>query len=512
MTDSAHVPVLLDRVVALLAPALDRPGSVLVDATLGLGGHTRGGARALPGGLGRGSRPRPGGAAAGRRPAGRLRGAYDARPRGLRRDPAGARESRAVQRRRRAVRPRGLLAAARPGATAASRTRRTPRSTCGWTAARASRPPRSSTPTPPPTWRASCAGTARSGSPGRSPRGSWRSAGRAPFDTSARLVELIRAAIPAAARRTGGNPAKRTFQALRIEVNDELAVLERALPRAVDALALGGRIVVMSYHSLEDRLAKRALVVARHVDRAAGPAGRTRRAPARAAPAHPGRRAGLRRGDRRQPTRRLRAAPCSRTHPGGRVSTSVNPNRSRVSLAGISLPRPRLTVVPRAASRAPRLPFLVLVVAVLATGLVGLLLLNTSMERGAYQVTALRAADRGARHRAAGPAAARSRRCRTRRRSRRRRCSSAWCRTSARRSSQLATGQVIGHSWAGAAGNQPDIGAKVGPSVDRLAKIAPVIAGEGNNAGTTVVQPGAEARDKSRRHRGDVPGFGALSG
>ena len=57
-----------------------------------------------------------------------------------------------------------------------------------------------------------------------------------PFDTSARLVDLVRAAIPAAARRTGGNPAKRTFQALRIEVNDELAVLERALPAAIDAL------------------------------------------------------------------------------------------------------------------------------------------------------------------------------------------------------------------------------------------------------------------------------------
>jgi 16S rRNA (cytosine1402-N4)-methyltransferase len=80
-----------------------------------------------------------------------------------------------------------------------------------------------------------------------------------PFDTSARLVDLVRSAIPAAARRTGGNPAKRTFQALRIEVNDELAVLERALPAAVEALCLGGRIVVMSYQSLEDRLAKRTL-------------------------------------------------------------------------------------------------------------------------------------------------------------------------------------------------------------------------------------------------------------
>ncbi|TDD97753.1 16S rRNA (cytosine(1402)-N(4))-methyltransferase RsmH [Jiangella asiatica] len=77
-----------------------------------------------------------------------------------------------------------------------------------------------------------------------------------PFDTSARLVELVRAAIPAATRRTGGNPAKRTFQALRIEVNGELEALERALPAAVDALAVGGRAVVLSYHSLEDRLVK----------------------------------------------------------------------------------------------------------------------------------------------------------------------------------------------------------------------------------------------------------------
>lgn len=80
-----------------------------------------------------------------------------------------------------------------------------------------------------------------------------------PFTNSGRLVELIRDSIPAATRRTGGNPAKRTFQALRIEVNGELAVLERAIPAALDSLAVGGRIVVMAYQSLEDRIVKRAL-------------------------------------------------------------------------------------------------------------------------------------------------------------------------------------------------------------------------------------------------------------
>ena len=83
---------------------------------------------------------------------------------------------------------------------------------------------------------------------------------RVPFTTSARLVELIREALPQAAKRTGGNPAKRTFQALRIEVNGELAVLERAIPAAVGTLAVGGRIAVLSYQSLEDRLVKQVLV------------------------------------------------------------------------------------------------------------------------------------------------------------------------------------------------------------------------------------------------------------
>lgn len=79
---------------------------------------------------------------------------------------------------------------------------------------------------------------------------------RAPFSTTAELVELIYRAIPAPARRTGGHPAKRTFQALRIAVNAELDSLEAALPAALDATRAGGRVVVMAYQSLEDRIVK----------------------------------------------------------------------------------------------------------------------------------------------------------------------------------------------------------------------------------------------------------------
>lgn len=171
------------------------------------------------------------------------------------------------------------------------------------------------------------------------------------------------------------------------------------------------------------------------------------------------------------------------------MSTSVNPNRPRVGLPGVSLPRPRLTVVPRMVSQAPRLPFLVLVVSVLAVGLVGLLLLNTSMERGAYQVTALRqqSAALGIQHQALQ------------------------LKVAALEDPQevaqkaldlgmvanltpafldLGTGRVVGHALPGAPAGRPDIGTKVGSSVDRLAKTAPVVAGEGNHAGTTVVRPG----------------------
>jgi len=80
-----------------------------------------------------------------------------------------------------------------------------------------------------------------------------------PLTSTARLAELVRTAIPAATRRTGGHPAKRTFQALRIEVNAELDALRTAVPEAVTALRVSGRIVVLSYQSLEDRIVKHAL-------------------------------------------------------------------------------------------------------------------------------------------------------------------------------------------------------------------------------------------------------------
>ncbi len=79
---------------------------------------------------------------------------------------------------------------------------------------------------------------------------------RRPIETTYQLVDVIKAAIPAAARREGPHPARRTFQALRIEVNRELEVLEQALQAAVRWLSPGGRVAVISYHSLEDRIVK----------------------------------------------------------------------------------------------------------------------------------------------------------------------------------------------------------------------------------------------------------------
>jgi 16S rRNA (cytosine1402-N4)-methyltransferase len=265
MTPPSHVPVLLSRVVALLAPALDHEDAVLVDCTLGLGGHTAAVLEQLPlvrvVGIDRdpaalelaAERLRPHGA--------RFTGVHavydeladvladqgldtvdavlfdlgvssmqlDVRDRGfayaedapldMRMDTTTGRTAAdvlntySVGELTRILRDYGEERFARRIATAVARRRE-----------------------------------------------------QHPFTTSAELVELLYAEIPAPARRTGGHPAKRTFQALRMEVNDELAVLRRAIPAAIDAIGVGGRVVVESYHSLEDRLVKRAFAAATRLD------------------------------------------------------------------------------------------------------------------------------------------------------------------------------------------------------------------------------------------------------
>ena len=254
----AHVPVLLERCVALLGPALQDPGAVVVDCTLGMGGHAeallaRTGARLI--GLDRDGE-------ALRRSGIRLRAyaarttfvhaVYDELPAvladlGLQRvsgilfdlgvsslqldDP-----SRGFAYARDA--PLDMRMDPGAGRTAADIVN----TYDGRTLARILRE----------------YGEERFAS--RIADAIVRERGREPFHSTVRLAELVRTAIPAATRRTGGHPAKRTFQALRIEVNDELGALRRALPAALDALAVGGRVVVLSYQSLEDRIVKAALV------------------------------------------------------------------------------------------------------------------------------------------------------------------------------------------------------------------------------------------------------------
>lgn len=83
-----------------------------------------------------------------------------------------------------------------------------------------------------------------------------RARSEGPIETTGQLVDIIKAAIPAAARREGGHPARRTFQAIRIAVNDELGVLQRGLEGALQVLRPGGRLAVITFHSLEDRIVK----------------------------------------------------------------------------------------------------------------------------------------------------------------------------------------------------------------------------------------------------------------
>ena len=254
-----HVPVLLERCLTLLAPALDRPGAVVVDATLGLGGHSEALLRRFPGVLLVGIDRDPSALQLSARRLAEfstrtmlVHAVYDELPRVLgevehpRVD--GILFDLGVSSMQLDQADRGFAYAQ----DAPLDMRMDP--TVGITAAEVLN-----------TYDVrDLTRVLREYGEEKFARRIAESVvverSRAPFDSSARLVEIVRASIPAPARRTGGNPAKRTFQALRIEVNAELAVLERAMPAAIDALAVGGRLVVLSYQSLEDRIVKRALM------------------------------------------------------------------------------------------------------------------------------------------------------------------------------------------------------------------------------------------------------------
>jgi 16S rRNA (cytosine1402-N4)-methyltransferase len=253
-----HVPVMLDRVVALLAPALQQPGAVLVDATLGLGGHAEAFLERCP----------------------------EARLIGLDRDPAALRlagERLAPYAERTTFvhavydeLPRVLDELDVPAIDGilfdlGVSSMQLDEADRGFAYAQDA-PLDMRMDSTAPTTAADILNTYSAADLARilfqygEEKFSRKIADRIvrareaePFTNSARLSELVRDAIPQAARRTGGHPAKRTFQALRIEVNGELDVLRRALPAAVASLALHGRIVVMSYHSLEDRITKQTL-------------------------------------------------------------------------------------------------------------------------------------------------------------------------------------------------------------------------------------------------------------
>ncbi|QBR90844.1 16S rRNA (cytosine(1402)-N(4))-methyltransferase RsmH [Nocardioides euryhalodurans] len=255
MSSPSHVPVLLDRVVALLAPALDHEGAVMVDATLGLGGHTEAVLRRceLARVIGVDRDPDALALASERlAPFGdrfvAVHAVYDEIPEVLQEQGLDAVDAvlfdLGVSSMQLDVTERGF--AYREDAPLDMRMDGTTGPTAAdvlntYSEAELTRILRE---------------YGEEKFARRIAGAVVRERATAPFTTSGRLVELLYASIPAPARRTGGHPAKRTFQALRMEVNDELAVLRRALPAAVDAISVGGRVVVESYHSLEDRLVK----------------------------------------------------------------------------------------------------------------------------------------------------------------------------------------------------------------------------------------------------------------
>ena len=209
---------------------------------------------------------------------------------------------------------------------------------------------------------------------------------REPFTTSGRLVRLLSDAVPMKSQRSGGHPAKRTFQALRIEVNGELAALESLLPDAVAALAVGGRIAVLAYHSLEDRLVKQLLA-----------AGARDRAP-RDLPVVPpdlapelrlltrGAQAAHRRRGQRQPPGGIGPAAGGRAHRG-------TERRMSALWQGLVAPpaktRPRLRPVADPTPRLARFPFLLVMIGIFGLGMAGLLMLNTTLQNQAFEARAL---------------------------------------------------------------------------------------------------------------------------
>ena len=228
-----HVPVLLERVTELLAPACAADGAVLVDATLGLAGHSLALLDAHPGlrliGLDRDPEAR---AEAARR----IEAAGSRRPRHprARRLRRAARRARPPRHRRgpgRPVRPRRLLAAAGPARPRLQLLRRRPAGHADGPRPRRAPPPTSSTPTPPRELARVLRVYGEERFASRIAAAIERERAREPLHPHrAGWPSWCATSIPAATRRTGGHPAKRTFQALRIEVNDELGALERALP------------------------------------------------------------------------------------------------------------------------------------------------------------------------------------------------------------------------------------------------------------------------------------------
>ena len=253
-----HQPVLRDRVVELLAPALQQPGAVYVDATLGMGGHTEAILRACPGARAVGiDRDTEALALAGERLAGfgerfvPVHAVYDEIPRAL----AELSISRAdailydlgvsslqldEEERGFAYRmdaPLDMRMDQSRGMTAADVLN-------GYSEAELTRILKDY-------------GEERFAR--KIARALVRRREQEPFTTSGPLVQLLHDVVPAASQRSGGHPAKRTFQALRIEVNAELSTWRAALPAGLDLLPVGGRVLVLAYHSLEDRIAKQLL-------------------------------------------------------------------------------------------------------------------------------------------------------------------------------------------------------------------------------------------------------------